>query len=378
MLSSNQAIVYDIQRNQVPGINTVYPILDSILLKAQHRMRQDAFTGNTQDEFKEWQARSITTLYELLGLHHMETAPLEPQIDEVVVLEDGIVRQHLRIQTEPGVWMTAYVLVPANCSRSTPVVICPHGHNCYGKYGVAGCYEYPAVLKQIEHYHCDYGRRIAQLGYVAICPDMRGFGERRSGVERTRIMPDALKCECASIAHMGEPLGITVLGMACWDLMRMVDYIEQRDDWNHDQIYCCGFSSGGMQTLYLTALEPRIRGAIISGYMYGFKDSLLVLNENCSCNYVPHLMEHYDMGDLASMICPRPLWIQSGRDDHLNGYRGIDNVLEQVDIIGGAYRCNDVETHLYHEICDGDHWFHQERLQTAMQFLASNSAQDQS
>lgn len=31
----------------------------------------------------------------------------------------------------------------------------------------------------IEFYHYDYGMQLAKRGYVAICPDCRGFGERR-------------------------------------------------------------------------------------------------------------------------------------------------------------------------------------------------------
>ena len=52
---------------------------------------------------------------------------------------------------------------------------------------------------------------------------------------------------------------------------------------------------------------------------------------------VPHLWEHFDMGDIASLIAPRPLLIQSCRDDNLNGPRGLRNVQEQVDIVRKIY-----------------------------------------
>ena len=38
-----------------------------------------------------------------------------------------------------------------------------------------------------------------------------------------------------------------------------------------------------MQTLWLSALDERVRWAIVSGYLYGVRDSLLELNNNCSC-----------------------------------------------------------------------------------------------
>ena len=40
---------------------------------------------------------------------------------------------------------------------------------------------------------------------------------------------------------------------------------------------------------------------------------------NCSCNYVPHLFEHVDMGDVGALIAPRPLLVETGTHDDLNG-----------------------------------------------------------
>ncbi len=358
------------ERQQLPKIRTVYPVLEPMLLRAGVRARQDAFSGETGAEFGGWREGAVRLLGELLGLSRMEPAPgAEAVTDEVVELEDHILREHLRIQTEPGVWLTAYILRPAGSHERTPVVLCPHGHKGYGKYSVAGCYEYPAVMEKIEHYHWDYGRRIARLGYVAVCPDMRGFGERKSRVEHTLALPEAIKCECTELTHMGAFLGITFLGMACWDLMRLVDYIVSRKGWDGEHIYVCGFSSGGMQALYLTALDERIRGALISGYLYGIRDSLIRMNENCSCNYVPHLLEHFDMGDIASMIAPRPLWIQSCREDRLNGHRGMENVYEQVEILRRVYDRLGAGERVYHEVCPGGHQFHPENLEEAMRFL---------
>jgi hypothetical protein len=77
-------------------------------------------------------------------------------------------------------------------------------------------------------------------------------------------------------------------------------------------------------------MDDRIKCAVVSGYFYGYKDSLLKRSDNCGCNYVPHLWEYIDMCDLGALIAPRPLLIESGTEDDLNGERGIENVLEQV------------------------------------------------
>ena len=55
-----------------------------------------------------------------------------------------------------------------------------------------------------------------------------------------------------------------------------------------------------------------IAARFVSGYLYGFKESLLDKHENCSCNYVPHLYEYVDMCDIAALIAPRPLLVETG------------------------------------------------------------------
>ena len=68
------------------------------------------------------------------------------------------------------------------------------------------------------------------------------------------------------------------------------------------------------------------------------------------------------MGDIAAMIAPRRLIIQSGLDDHLNGPGGIDNVNKQVDIIKKAYSLFDAGDNIRHDVFPGGHMWHNEHL----------------
>ena len=110
-----------------------------------------------------------------------------------------------------------------------------------------------------------------------------------------------------------------------------------------------------MQTLYFAALDTRVDCAVISGYFYGVRDSLLEMPNNCCCNIVPRLWEHFDMGDLGAMIAPRPLLIESGDTDSLNGARGIKNVMSQVAVTRRAYKALKSGDRLYHDIFAGEH-----------------------
>ena len=340
-----------------------------------------------------WQMRSRATLRALLGLEKMDDCALEPIIDEVVS-QDAILRYHILLRTEPDITLSAYLLLPASANAGTPVFLCPPGHNGAGKYTVAGVRGARAIEESIEKYNYDFGWQLACLGYVAFCPDVRGFGERREMLADTRELPLAMKGDCYWLAHMGEPIGIPVLGMLSWDLMRCVDFLKEytmtkegelrrisdgehvvSEDarWNSERIIAFGFSGGAMQSLYLSALDERIHAVFLSGYMYGFRDSLLQMNRNCSCNYVPHLMEHFDMGDIASLIAPRRLMIQSCREDRLAGVRGLTNVQEQVDIIRANYAMTVNTENVQQDIEDGPHHLDTRQLQDIAKWLGAVS-----
>lgn len=356
--------------NGLPIIRACYGTLPSMLRKFDRYARRDCFAGETAEEFEEWRVKAQKCLHGLLGLDKMETCPLCPVAEEVVELPGGIRREHIRIQVEPDAWMPMYILIPEGAGPSTRPFLCPPGHNGAGKFTVAGLREYRAVEEKIEKYHYDYGWQLAKMGYVAVCPDCRGFGERREDGQDAMDPDTAMKGDCFRLAHMGEPLGIPVAGMLTWDLMRALDYLEERGEWGFRSPGCLGFSGGGMQALWLSALDKRVGIAVISGYFYGYRDALLTLNQNCSCNYVPHLWEHFDMGDIASLIAPRPLLIQSCRGDRLNGPRGIVNAKEQVGIVRAAYRLCGASGLLVHEICDGPHQWHGEDLGTHLAQLS--------
>lgn len=374
---------------ELPEISNIYPTLPSILRKYARYGRKDDFRGKTSEEFRTWQMRSREILRNLLGLEKMDDCALEPVIDEVV-FQDAILRYHILLRTEPDITLSAYLLVPASANAGTPVFLCPPGHNGAGKYTVAGVRGARAIEESIEKYNYDFGWQLARLGYVAFCPDVRGFGERREMLEDTRELPLAMKGDCYWLAHMGEPIGIPVLGMLSWDLMRCVDFLQEytitKDGklrhltdgahtdsearrWNQERIIAFGFSGGAMQSLYLSALDERIHASFLSGYMYGFRDSLLQMNRNCSCNYVPHLMEHFDMGDIASLIAPRRLMIQSCREDRLAGTRGLTNVQEQVDIIRANYAVTGSAEHVQQDIEDGPHHLDTRHLQDIAKWL---------
>ncbi len=346
--------------------------LQSLLGRFDRMGRRAAFFVENLEAFERWKGEARRLLGKLLGLDCMEPTIAAAQVTEAVRIEPGIVRKRILLPVEPGLLMPVYALIPDRLlAGEIQCFVAAAGHGSGGKYSTAGCREIPSVRRRLEENHTDYGLQLARQGYAVFCPDSRGFGERQE--REARESGDLFRCSCAELAHMAEPLGMTVAGMMVWDLMQLLDYIQSGEWWKGERTSACppstdrigavGFSGGGMQVLYLAAMDERVGMAVISGYMYGVRDSLLEMNRNCSCNYVPHLWEYFDMGDVGALLAPRPVVIQSGRRDPLNGARGIANVLEQVETMRRAYRLFGREDALVHQIHDGGHvWVEAEIL----------------
>lgn len=321
--------------------------------------RSAAFKGTTPEDFEAWQIATRVRLFDLLGLSIMDRVSIEARELDRVKIAGGIVRTHAMLQVERDVWMPFYLLEPQSPKLDARgrkcCYICPHGHQGAGAASVAGVTGVPAVDDAVRKFNYDYGLRLARMGYVTVCPDARGWGYRRDWKGQGDDENSFLRGTCLNQARMAEPLGLTVAGLNAWDNMRLIDYLEARGDIAMNDLGCFGFSGGGYMTLYLAALDPRVCKAFVSGYLYGVDDSLLHLNGNCSCNYTPGLWRLLDMGDIASLIAPRPLLAQSCEEDHLNGSRGLKNVDEQLKIVRDAYKLLGRRDALRHEVCPGGH-----------------------
>jgi hypothetical protein len=319
--------------------------------------RRLAFRGEGAAEAHAWQQELRAVVARCLGMDAFEPCPLRLELRGEERQEDHV-REDCLLETEPGVWMPFYCLRPPELASGArrAAVIAPHGHGSGGKFPVAGRRDLPAVAETIRQHNYDYGVQLVRRGFVVFCPDARGHGERcEETAELDAERPEFLKSTCHHLSLKGEPLGQSVAGMWTWDLMRLLDYAVTRPDVDPERIGCAGLSGGGLQTLYLAALDERVRAAVVSGYFYGVRESLLDLAGNCDCNRVPGLWLHADMGDLGALIAPRGLAIETGDQDPLNGRSGLGNVTPQVEIARRVYTAMGAESALEHFIFSGTH-----------------------
>jgi dienelactone hydrolase len=319
--------------------------------------RQMGYKARTAAEHKKWAKALRAKLKELTGFDSMIKTPAKAVVTESVKKE-GYTRHRMEMQTEPGIVMPFYALVPEG-KGPFGVVICAHGHASGGKYAPAGVTEIPVIAKQVEVYNYAYGVRFAQAGFIALCPDARGAGERQERLVNERVKGNPLTSSCLMINQMAYPLGQTVTGMWAWDILALARYSQTHKDVIKGKLACAGLSGGGLQALWAMALDDEglIKAGVVSGYFFGYRESLLFQHANCACNYVPHLYENVDIGDVAALVAPRPLLIETGDADALNGPSGVKNVVEQVKIARKAYKRLGVEGNLVHDVFVGGHWW---------------------
>jgi len=93
--------------------------------------------------------------------------------------------------------------------------------------------------------------------------------------------------------------------------------------------------------------------------MCTYKDSIGAM-PHCACNYVPHIAEYFDMGDLMAMAYPKYFVQVSGKEDPIFPLFGAEAVFEAGKAAyaanGDAERCAMVIGNGGHRFYADDAW----------------------
>lgn len=331
-----------------------YTTLDYFSALYDKMGRQYPADVSGREAYEAWKQDIARRLTETIGLNLCQTAPAAP---ELLDSRDfgGYIREHWVIQTEPGVQMPYFLFKPRG-AHNGGLIINPHGHGG-GKEGNVGDPENPAVkASNRDPDRRSFAEELVDAGYYVACPDARGSGERRELKQQGDSPEDWRSSSHREIMHMAMGFGMSMIGFMVWDMQRLLDHLlDTLPEIDPEKVGCAGMSGGGQQTIYFAALDERVKCVVTSGYFYGFKEALLRLPSNCSCNYAPNLWKLLDMGDVGAMIAPRPLFVESGRHDPLEGAPGLDNVYPQVQIAREAFELQGCGDRLVHSIHEGGH-----------------------
>ncbi len=273
--------------------------------------RRLRFTATSRKQAEAWQKKLRAKVEELVGGFPART-PLKPQILEKADFPN-YTRETVIFESRPGLAVLGYLLTPkAQKQRPMPVVISVPGHG-RGADDIVGIDENGQPRTEKTRYQFDYAIQIVEHGMAAFAIEPLGFGCRRDDAARKKGLGTS---SCQPAAGAALLFGETMIGWRVYDIMRTVDYLETRSEFDPKRIGLMGISGGGTCTIFGAALETRIAAAFASGYLNTFRDSILSIS-HCIDNYVPGILQWCEQYDVASLIAPRPLFCESGEKDNI-------------------------------------------------------------
>ncbi|MGH9160526.1 MAG: alpha/beta hydrolase family protein [Vicinamibacteraceae bacterium] len=299
---------------------------------APRRLR---FQARTRGEAEKWQNALRAKLTELVGGLPTERPPLRPVTLETRTFP-GYGREKIVFDSRPGVSVLAYLLLPEKARSPAAVMICVPGHG-RGVDDIVGIDEQGRDRTDKAGYQHDFAIQVAEAGMAALAIEPMGFGCRRDPINAREGLGQKA---CDPVAGGALLLGQTMIGWRVWDVMRTLDYIETRPELDKGRVGCMGISGGGTVTLFSTALDRRLRVALVSGYLNTFRDSIGSL-AHCIDNYVPGILTWAEMYDVGGLIAPRPLFVESGERDDIFPVRASIESFNEVRKIYGVFGAQD-------------------------------------
>jgi dienelactone hydrolase len=203
----------------------------------------------------------------------------------------GVVRQLVQYEIEPGMPTEAYLLRPAAAGANRPAVAVFHStvnHSIRQPAGVEGAPEKA------------FGLKLAQAGCVAFCP-------------RNYLWPTNHKIDAQQEAARFHGRHPGTLGMAkmLLDAVVAIDILVAQPDVDAKRIGAVGHSLGAKEVLYLAALDDRVKVTVSSEGGIGTKfsnwDAPWYLGEGIRDDAFTR--EHHE---LLALVAPRPFLLLGG------------------------------------------------------------------
>lgn len=203
-----------------------------------------------------------------------------------------IIRQLIRYEGEPGIFVEGYLLMPKAATESKskyPAVLAMHPTTNATIDDIAG------ISGQDTK---QFGLALAQRGFIVFCP-------------RCFLWQDVTSLNEAVEKHRERHPNTTGMAKMLYDSMRGVDVLESLPQVDRSRIGAIGHSLGAKEALYLAAFDERIKAAAASEGGIGFRstnwDASWYLGEAIRDPEFP--LNHHQ---LLGLIAPRPFLILGG------------------------------------------------------------------
>jgi len=261
-----------------------------------------------------------------------EPCPLVPEVLGTV-MRDGYAIERLTFQSRPGVRVTANLYRPDPVRARCPGVLSVHGHWAWARMDAhvqARCIG------------------LAKLGYVVLCIDAFGSGERAT-------QPAAGTYHGGLTGASLWPVGTPLIGLQAHDNRRAVDYLVSRAEVDPARLAVTGASGGGNQCLYAGATDERL-AAVIPVCGIGTYDAYLA-TACCVCEVNVGGAAYATTGDLLAMVAPRALLVVSASRDALQF--SVGEAAKSVAAARQRFRLLGQEAKIRHVAIDSGHDYNQ-------------------
>jgi cephalosporin-C deacetylase-like acetyl esterase len=209
--------------------------------------------------------------------------------------------ENVMFQSRPNFWVTGNLYIPSNGSGPFAGVISPCGH-------------YP--LSRMEPEYQSVYINLVKAGFVVLAYDPIGQGERRQYWNPQTNQTEVASASTYEHSMPGQVLllmGEDLTHYRIWDGMRAIDYLETRPEVDKDRIACAGHSGGGTLTLFISALDERVKCAVVNEggtahrWPLEIRPGSRVGPSDVEQNLFPAAVYGADLCDLHVAIAPRPL-----------------------------------------------------------------------
>jgi dienelactone hydrolase len=181
-----------------------------------------------------------------------------------------------------------------------PAMICIHG--------MQGSPEAVCGLTEKEDYTKRFGLQAVRRGYVVFAPSHVNTVKMRSWLDRKAI-----------------EVGQRLQALEQYKLVRLVDYLVARKDVDAKRVGVYGISWGGRSSMNAAALDRRIAACAISGHFNDLAPKMVKPSEHYTAYiqtaedyaFFPNHFRLCSDADVVSLICPRPVFIEQGRQDRV-------------------------------------------------------------
>ncbi|MBQ15867.1 MAG: acetylxylan esterase [Planctomycetaceae bacterium] len=261
--------------------------------RSARELRRGELVPSSVEQWQQLRARTRSNLVQALGLSTDKPAPVSVRKSRQQQ-RDGYTIEHLvlgtRATSEGPIEMPANAYVPATGGRH-PAVLCVHGH-------WSGAKQDPVVQARCIG--------LARLGFVVLSVDAFGAGERG-------LQPPLGEYHGEMVAATLWPTGTLLAGLQVWDNMRAVDYLQTRPDVDPGRIGVTGTSGGGNQTIYVGALDDRLKCVVPVCSVGNYQAYLGAAC--CMCELVPGALTFTELWQVLGLVAPRGLMaINATRD----------------------------------------------------------------